>query len=258
MPITPELLLSVAAERLRTALPELAGRLDLSTPQALRAAKAEITARDGTADGTVAVAVIGRFSLDGWVRETCRFALGVPEDRAAPWRRAFTRTVFLAGRPENLRERFAFEHIAPDGSAAWAGPGPDGDSASLRRLLKTFDGRRPLGSRPPLTVEVPAAPAAGPPAGPATGSPAGSRRRPRDRDLYLATAGVTVSDALVQLNHLLVEAVLDGLIHPGDRLTLRPVPRLTGMAVPFTALRIDTDTHHPHKLQAYAGLTEET
>ncbi|MFE4516160.1 DUF6182 family protein [Kitasatospora sp. NPDC056783] len=248
MTISPELLLSVAAHRLRAALPELSERLDLSTPRSLRAARAEITARGEAADGAVVVAVIGRFSLADWVRETCRFALRVPADRARPWRRALTRTVFLAGRPENLRERFAFDHLAPDGSAAWVGPGTDGTTAALRRLLKTFNGTRPLAPWPPTTVEVPAVATAGPDTG---------AHRPGKRDLYVATAGVTVSQALVQLNHLLVEAALDGLIGPGDLLTLRSVPRLTGMTVPFAALRVDADAHHPHKLQAYAGLTEE-
>lgn len=252
MTITPELLLSVAADRLRASLPELAERLDLSTPRSLRAAKAEIAARGGAADGAVVVAVIGRFSLGDWARETCRFALGVPADRAEPWRRAFTRTVFLAGQPENLRERFAFDHTAPDGSAAWAGPATDESTAALRRLLKTFNGTRRLDSWAPVTVEVPAVATAG-----GGTAPAAEVHRPGKRDLYLATAGITVSDVLVQLNHLLVEAVLDGLIGPGDLLTLRPVPRLTGLTGPFAALRVDADTHHPHKLQAYAGLTEE-
>ncbi|MGW5695322.1 DUF6182 family protein, partial [Streptomyces asiaticus] len=68
---------------------------------------------------------------------------------------------------------------------------------------------------------------------------------------------VTVSDVLVQVNHLLAEAVLDGLIRPGDRLSLRSVPRLSGSAARFAALRVDTDTQYRHELRAYVGLTDE-
>ncbi|MFD0200271.1 MULTISPECIES: DUF6182 family protein [Saccharothrix] len=233
MTLTPELLRSVAAARLRDTHPELSAHVDSSTPQALR----ELVPRGET----VVVTVIGRFSLPDWVRETCRFALSVPVERRAPWRRSFTRTVHLSGRPDNLRGRFAFDHVAADGSAAWLGPAPDAGTATLRRLLKTFRGGRELGAWSPVTVEV----------------PGDAARPPVHRDLYVATANVTVARTLVQVNHLLVESVMDGLIGPGDRLTLRAVPRLTGLAAPLAALRVDADTHRPHELQAYAALTEE-
>lgn len=245
MTLTRELLLTTAAERLRLARPELTARLDLSDTEALVRAKAAVAGQDGPADAASVVAVIGRFSLPQWVRETCRFALSLPPDRADSWRRSFTRTVCLAGQPANLRERFAFDHIADDGSAAWLGPTTDAAALPLRRLLKTFDGARPAGAWAPVTVETPARDGSG-------------TRRPVHRDVYVATARTTVSDLLVQVNHLLAEAVMDGLIRPGDRLTLRSVPRLAGLAVPFAALRVDIDTHRPRELMAYAGLTEET
>ncbi|MEV7520904.1 DUF6182 family protein [Streptomyces sp. NPDC091371] len=248
MTLSPDLLLTVAAERLLVTRPELAGHLDLSTSEALRKAKATLAGgeADGPHNGAAVVMVVGRFSLPHWVQETCRFALSVPADRAGPWHRSFTRTLFLAGRPNNLKERFAFDHIADDGSTAWIGPAPDEATAALRRLLKSFDGTRELPAWAPTTVAIPA---------PVGESSAGSR--PVCRDLYIATAGVTVSDVLIQVNHLLAEAVLDGLIQPGDRLTLRSVPRLAGLAMRFAALRVDTDTRRPHELRAYAGLTEE-
>ncbi|MEU6094325.1 DUF6182 family protein [Streptomyces sp. NPDC047079] len=251
MTLSPELLLTVAADRLRTTRPELAAHLDLSTLDALREAKAAIAGDEaaGTADGAVVVAVIGRLSLPLWVRETCRFALTVPADRAAAWRRSFTRTLYLAGRPDNLRERFTFDHIADDASMAWVGPVADEATTTLRRLLKTFSGTRELSAWAPVTVDVPGPDASGP--------PGLTVRGPLHRDLYIATAGVTVSQLLVQVNHLLAEAVLDGLIRPGDRLTLRSVPRLSGLARPLAALRVDTEAHRPHRLRAYAALTEE-
>ncbi|MGG7570609.1 DUF6182 family protein [Streptomyces sirii] len=246
MTLSSELLLDLAAQRLRTARPELSGRLDLSSPRALRAAKGRIAALDGPdgTDGALVVCVVSRFDLHNWVRETCRFALGLPADEIAAWRRSFTRTVYLSGRPDNLRQRFPFGHIGDDGAVAWTRPAPDAATATLRRLLKTFNGPQPLTSWQPPTVEIPAI------------APAG--RAPIHRAVYVATAKATVATVLVQLNHLLTEAVMDGLIAGGDRLTVRAVPRLTGVGEPFAALRIDTDTHRPDELQAYAGLTEET
>ncbi|WP_369393214.1 DUF6182 family protein [Streptomyces sp. CG1] len=248
MTLSPELLLSVAAERLRAARPELAAHLDLSTPDGLRGAKTALAGGEAAdlADGALVVTVVGRFRLPDWVRETCRFALSVPAERAEPWRRSFTRTVYLAGQPDNLVHRFAFDHVADDGSMAWAGPAADGRTTTLRRLLKTFSGDRMLSAWAPVTVTVPGPPGAG-----------RGARPPVHRDLYIATAGVTVSRLLIHVNHLLAEAVLDGLIIPEDRLTLRSVPRLAGLAAPFAALRVDADPHR-HELRAYAGLTEET
>ncbi|MGJ7416627.1 DUF6182 family protein [Streptomyces cinereoruber] len=241
----PERLLAVAAGRLRDARPDLAARFDLTALHGLLDARAALAAEeDDPAGGVLAVVVVDRFRLPEWVAETCRFALSVPRERAEPWRRAFTRTVFLAGRPGNLTERFAFDHVAEDGSTAWCGPAPGAATTALRRILKTFSGTRELSAWTPVTVEVPA--------------PDGTVRPPVHRDLYVATARVTVSELLVQVNHLVVEAVLDGLIAPGDRLTLRPVPRLTGTTVPFATLRVDADPHAPSGLRAYAGLTEES
>jgi hypothetical protein len=82
-------------------------------------------------------------------------------------------------------------------------------------------------------------------------------RAPVCRELHLAVAGVSLSDTLVHLHHLLAEAIFDGLIVPGDRLTLRQLPRLADTR-PFAALRADVDRAYPNRLRAYAGLTEET
>ncbi|WP_405392154.1 DUF6182 family protein [Streptomyces sp. NBC_01102] len=246
MTLSPELLLTIATERLRAARPDLA-RTKPVTPRTLLAAKEQIQddAAVGRSDGASAVAVVRDFRLTSWVRETYAFVLSLPPEQAEAWRRSFTRTLYLAGRPDNLSERFAFTHVAADGSAAWAGPLPDGATTGLRRLLKTFSGQRPLTAWRPTTVDLPR-----------TGDHL--ERRPVHRDLYLATAHLTVSDALVHLGHLLAEAVMDGTVGPGDRLTLRSVPRLTQLPTPYAALRVDTDHHRPYELQAYAGLTQET
>ncbi|MFI1865457.1 DUF6182 family protein [Streptomyces jumonjinensis] len=253
MTLSPTFLLSVAADRLRTTRPDLAADLDLTSLEGLRGAQALLADREAAEPGdrTVVVAVVGDFDLPRWVVDTCRFALAVPAERAGAWRRAFTRTVYLAGRPDSLRKRFTFDHVAEDGSIAWSGPAPEADTESLRRLLKTFSGGRELAAWAPVTVIVPGA------TGRTGGEPqrAGTRR-PVARDLYIATARVTVADALVQVNHLLVESATDGTVGPDDRLTLRSVPRLTGLSVPLAALRVDADPHRPGELRAYAGLTE--
>lgn len=242
-PLSSADLLRSAVDRVRTARPELADRFDLSSTQALRALRAEFQGTNpARSDELLAVVVIGRLDLPRWVRETCAFALALEPATRDAWRRSFTRTVYLAGSPSNLRERFAFDHIAADGSVAWAGPAPGAATITLRRLLKAFEVSRELTGRPSATVTVPGRPQSRPAA---------------HRDLYVATAKVAVTDALVHVNHLLAEAVMDGLIGPGDRLTLRFVPRLTGLGARFAMLRVDTDVHRPDELQAYAGLTTE-
>ncbi|MFD4376436.1 DUF6182 family protein [Streptomyces sp. NPDC058486] len=236
-------LLRSAMNRVRFARPELSRRLDLTSPRILRDVRSgrhDTTAAD--TDRALAVVVIGRLDLPSWVRETCAFALALAPGAAETWRRSFTRTVYLAGSPANLRERFAFDHVAADGSAAWAGPADEAATATLRRLLKSFEAPRELAARPPVGVTVPGRPKAG---------------RAVRRDLYVATARVSVTEALVHLNHLLAEAAMDRLIGPGDRLTLRFVPRLTGREPSFARLRVDADVHRPDVLQPYAGLTEE-
>lgn len=249
MPLTQRRLHDEAYRRLRDARPELATPAGESDLAALLRARAEAVERPG-ADAVQAVAVLRGFDPAAWVRDAAAFALGLAPDTAAAWRRSFTRTVYLAGNPENLLGRYSFDHLAEDGSVGWCGPAPAATSAGLRRLLKLFLSTAPFPIRPATTITVP------PPHGPAARGPA--PRAAVHRDLYIAAAGVPVPEALVHLNHLVVEAALDGLIAPGDRLTLRSVPSLTGAATPFAALRVDVDRTHPHQLRAFAALTEET
>ncbi|HEU5110317.1 MAG TPA: DUF6182 family protein, partial [Micromonosporaceae bacterium] len=245
MSLTQEDLRARAEQRVRRLRPDLAARLDLAAGGDLLAAREELAAGAGDADA-LTVVVLRRVALAGWIAETCRFVAGVAPERAAPWLRSFTRTVFLAGNADNLAGRFRFDHVAGDGSAAWAGPSPAGRSEALRRLLKVFHCAHGPPARPPVTVEIP---------------PAGDRRPARPpvrRLLYVATAQVTLPDCLIHLNHLLAEAVLDGLVRPGDRLAVHQVPSLAGLAEPLAALRVGAEPTHPGRLRAYAGLTEET
>ncbi|MFJ8313149.1 MULTISPECIES: DUF6182 family protein [unclassified Streptomyces] len=231
-----------AARRLRTARPDLATRHDLATLDGLMAAQSDIAGQDPM-DGTLAVVILKRFDLAAWVRATCEYALSLGADRARAWRASFTRTVFLAGNPAHLTGRFCFAHVAEDLSAAWTEPGPAAETAALRRLLKLFDGPARIPAHADMPIEIPGAPS--------------SPRAHMHRDLYLATAQCSVSDALVHLNHVLAEAVLDGLIGPGCVLTLRQVPRLLGVPAPLESVRVVTEHRPTTRLKAAAALTEE-
>ncbi|MFD9393550.1 DUF6182 family protein [Streptomyces sp. NPDC060000] len=235
---------AAAGERMRRARPELASRHDLSTTAGLTAAGAAVTADE--ADDTVVAVVVRDLDLAAWARQTCAYTLGLGAQEAAAWRRAFTRTVFLAGNPEQLRARFPLTRLAPDRSAAWTAPGPPEATAALRRLLKLLQApvEVPVGEDP--AFEIPRPPSHD---GPPTGRP------PVRRDLCLATVDCTVSEALIHLNHLLAEAVLDGLIAPGDRLTLRRTPRLGGRLDDFAAVRVVPEKHRPDRLRLVAALT---
>lgn len=243
MTLTQQGLRERAAARIRAARPGLAARHDLDSYDGLVAAQQDIAAEDADA-GALAAVVLRSFDLAQWARETCAFALRVAPERAAAWRASFTRTVFLAGNPAHLRDRFAFAHLALDLSVAWAAPGPAAETAGLRRLLKLFDGPAALPDRPDTVIEIPGE------------APAGSRRG-RYRELYVATADCTVSEALVHVNHVLVEAVLDGAIAPGDRLTLRQLPHMSWGQAHLARVRAVTDHQLPGRLKAVAGLTEE-
>lgn len=233
MSIGPELLLDEAVRRIRAARPDLARGLDLSTVSGLAAAQRSLGVE------VMAVSVVREFDLVSWIRATCAFAAGLPPSLVPAWRRSFTRTIFLAGNPENLLDRFSFAHVSEDGAAAWTAPAAERSLVPLRRLLKLFSGPYELPLAPPLSVEVPGAPS----------------RPPVRRGLYVAVAGVPVAEVMVHLGHLLAEAVLDGLLSPGDALTVRLVPRLSGITSPFAALRIGSESGD--RLRAFAGLTEE-
>jgi hypothetical protein len=235
MTLTQEVLRDRVADRIRVSRPDCSGR-DLSTYARLLSVQREAD-EDG---GPVAVSVLARFEPASWIRGTCAFAMGLTGAQVPAWRRSFTRTIFLAGNPANLADRFDFAHVAEDSSAAWTAPSAHAATDTLRRLLKLFEGTADLPAWDELLVRLP-----------------GRGDQPVRRALYLTTAGMTVADSLVHLNHLLVEAVLDGLLRPGDELLVRQVPRLVGIGERFDALRIGPDPAGVDRLRAFAGLTGE-
>lgn len=262
-----ERLRALLRQRIEAARSGLARRHDLAGPAGLRAAQEEIVQGGHDVRPVSVVAVVSRFDLATWVSGICLFAASLDPEPAASWRQSFTRTLFLAGDPAKLRERFTFDQVSADATMAWSGPAPDGATTGLRRLLRAYDGMRPFDG-PRCTVRVPA------PGGrsgsdansepyslPAlTGSsrPAGVDRWSKWWRVELTTVGVTVADALIHLNHLLAEAVMDGLIAPGDELAVRPVPRLVEPWESYATVRISADSRDPDRLRAYAGLTERT
>lgn len=235
MTLTQEVLRDRVAHRIRASRPDFSGR-DLSSYATLVAVQQEVAA----ANEVAAVSVIARFELASWIRSTCVFAMGLPAACVPDWRRSFTRTIFLAGNPANLTDRFTFAHVDEDGSLAWTPPMALSATATLRRLLKLFEGGADLPTRDEFLVRIP-----------------GHGTDPARRALYVTTAGMTVADSIVHLNHLLVEAVLDGMVRPGDELLVRQVPRLAGIGEQFDLLRISPDPTGADRLRAYGGLTEE-
>ncbi|MEC3974976.1 DUF6182 family protein [Amycolatopsis sp. H20-H5] len=239
MNLTQELLRAELARRVGAVRPDLAGKLDLSTIDGLFAAQTEIAGADPDSV-TGVVSVLRAFDPAAWISETITFAATLTPAEADVWRTALTRTYFLAGNPANLVDRFRFAHVADDGNVAWTAPVDGRVSLPLRRLLKLLEAPAPLPHWRQLDLAVPG--------GPKTG---------RTRGLYIATAGATVARSLVHLNHLLVEAVFDGLVAGGDQLQVRQVPRLLGVPSTFVALRVAADPGNPHLLRAFAGLTKE-
>ncbi|HEY5835256.1 DUF6182 family protein [Streptomyces sp.] len=231
-------LLADVAARVRRARPDLAAHFPLDTAEDLDRIKEAVLAEP---DATAAVCVLGRIDLAAWTAGTCAFALALPAEAASRWRRSFTRTVYLAGSPARLADRFAFAHTA--GDCAWALPAPPEAYLGLRRLLKALDAPGPLPAAAPVTVEVPAVTER-------------TRRTPVHRELYVATAGVPVSGVLVHLGHLLAEAVFDELVLGTDTLTLRQLPQLPVGS--FAALRVDADSTAERgrgRLRLWAALT---
>ncbi|WP_225830829.1 DUF6182 family protein [Streptomyces sp. NK08204] len=231
-----------AAARFRTACPDLVAQSELDTVQGLLAAKELALATLPHPHDVVVAVVIGGLDLTSWTAATCTFALGLAPEHATAWRRSLTRTLFLAGNPANLLDRFPFAHLA--GECAWTTPGPAQDTVGLRRLLKAFEAPHELPVGPPVSLVVP---------------PHGAARSVGGhREMHIAASGVSIARALVHINHLLVEAVLDGRIAPGDRLTLRPVPHVFKGPYDFDAVRVDIDTANPDRLRVYAALTRRT
>lgn len=244
--ISQHLLRGYAAMRLRAARPDLAAELDLSTFDGLvegfrMAAAGEPTMQSAPpAEGLgTAIVVLRALELRSWVEGTCAFASSLDLRTATAWRRQLTRTIFLAGNPRNLRQRFPAALVTPDLTAAWFSPA-DPLVPALRRLLPAFNCSASLSGPPsaPARLRLAAQPT----------------RAPRQWEVALATAGTVLPGSLIALNHLLVEAVLDGHLQDGDTVTVRPTPTLSGHSADVRYVRAVPDPHYAGRLHAEACL----
>ncbi|MER7779735.1 DUF6182 family protein [Streptomyces sp. NPDC096191] len=176
-------------------------------------------------DRTAVTVVLRRFAPTTFAQSAVGYALDLPDTLSEPWLRAYTRTVFLSGNPDNLRTRFAFHHVSADGTMAWTLPEETAETPPLRRLLRLF----PAAALPPLParIEIPPRTAAAPDV-------------PTAR-LDVVTTRISLADYLVHVHHALAEAVLTGLIGPHTAVALRHLPRLDPAEGPYTTLRAVPD-----------------
>ncbi|MFD0254731.1 DUF6182 family protein [Streptomyces sp. NPDC127113] len=189
-------------------------------------------------DRTAVTVVLRRFAPTTFAQSAVAYALDLPDTHGEPWLRAYTRTVFLSGNPDNLRTRFAFHHVSADGTMAWTLPEQTGETPPLRRLLRLF----PAAALPPLPAHIDI-----PPRTAALATPTAR--------LDVVTTRVSLADYLVHVHHTLTEAVLTGLIGPHTPVALRHLPRLDPAEGPYTTLRTVPDRDATDgRLRACAGV----
>ncbi|EST39301.1 hypothetical protein N566_02750 [Streptomycetaceae bacterium MP113-05] len=239
---TQEYLRAQAVSRLLAARDERAEQPCTDGPAGESIAELAARAAAEAAPTTVTV-VLRRFDPPAFARAALEAVSGYPEALRGDWFRAYTRTVFLSGDPDNLRRRFAFHHVSGDGAMAWTLPGERGEQTSLRRLLQLFPDS-PLPALPGRQPVVEATDAEGP-------TSDGETR------LDLATSGVTRAGYLVHLHHVLAEAALTGRLKNASGLVLRHLPQLDPADGPYTMLRaaVAEPSAAGGRLRAFAGLT---
>ncbi|MFH8973758.1 DUF6182 family protein [Streptomyces sp. NPDC017890] len=189
---------------------------------------------------TAVTVVLRRFAPTTFAQSAVGYALNLPDTLSEPWLRAYTRTVFLSGNPDNLRARFAFHHVSADGAMAWTLPEDTAEAPPLRRLLRLF----PAADLPPLParIDIPPRTDTGPDA--------------RTARLDVVTTRVSLADYLVHVHHALTEAVLTGLIGADTGIVLRHLPRLDPAEGPYAMLRVVPDRDAADgRLRACAGVT---
>jgi hypothetical protein len=185
-----------------------------------------------------AIVVLKDFALGDYVAGVRQFVARVPEAQRRDWYRRFTPTLFLAGDPARLQERFRFDHVDERGAVAWLFV-PDAErDHDLKRLLKI------------LRTELPYRAADGPVR---IASGAGSPARWR---LLLAMSGLRLERVLVHLNHTLVEAQLSGLLAATDGIEILHVDAIDEIPDSARYLRIHADEADPQRLRLYAMLVE--
>lgn len=185
---------------------------------------------------TGAIAVVRDVVPMTFVRSVLSFAAQIPEPSRSAWYAAFTRTIFLAGDPGNVTERHPCDQISADGSIAWYGPGPLDEYEGLRRLLRPFHG--PLGITAPPTEEV------------------RLRSLPGGATAHLDVAsGQTAEQYLINVNHLVAEAALDGLFAGVGRLLIRHHTHGPDHPTRYDRIRVSAEPSPSAQLHAHAYLS---
>jgi hypothetical protein len=187
-----------------------------------------------------AAVVVEYFTPAALARGAVVFAHALGSGPRQAWRRGYTRTVFLAGRPDSLAGRYPAAH--EEDGLAWYGPDPEAARRPLSRLLKAFRG--------PAPVDVPVEP-----------DPVRATVT-----AWLATGEVSTQDYLVHLHHLVAEATLRGLVTPDDRVRIRhrpwlDAPELADLLDPARADRVETrisyDRRDTSRPRLYGVLTRD-
>ncbi|MFJ8630162.1 DUF6182 family protein [Streptomyces sp. NPDC093568] len=226
----------------------------MSDAEALAAAaRARLEAgRGGLGDGPAppglaVVVVVADLDPVEFIAGAADFALRIPDAQRDGWYRTFTRTVFLAGRPASVAARHPYRHATPGADLAWYGPATRRELRPLSRLLRAFQAPAPIAvPAGPLTVTVP-----GPPSGLIV-------------DAAVATGDVSSGAYLVHVHHLITEAVLRGLLRPGDTLRVEHADTLDiadfpAVLDPARAASVQTRITHsgtePDRLRLYGVLT---
>jgi hypothetical protein len=182
-----------------------------------------------------AVVVIERFELRAFVRGSLRFAQALSHAQRTAWHREFTRTVFLLGSPNRLKDRFAFAHTAEGAGIGWVAPKPAQEQLNLTRLLKPLRTARPAHGWVDTLIN---------------GSTAAAR------ELQLVTHGLRLEELLVHLNHLLADSLIEGSLSAEETLRLQPVASIDTVRR-GASLRITRAARGEPGLVAFAALEAE-
>jgi hypothetical protein len=162
-----------------------------------------------------------------------QFAAALEPAEAVAWLRSWTRTRFLFGNPANLTGQNR-ALVAPEATAAWLGPFSDSHRPGLSRLLKPVTGQLPA---LPRDLDLPGV---------------GPRRV-----LWVAVAGLSLTEYLVHLHHTLAEAVLLGRLRPDEplRLSHRPALAIDSTCGPPAYARVLPDPGGAGRLRLHTWLS---
>ncbi|MFF3182729.1 MULTISPECIES: DUF6182 family protein [Rhodococcus] len=185
-----------------------------------------------------AVAVVSRFSPAVFVESSYGFAARLSPEMRTAWCASYTRTVYLAGDPENISVRFPPNYCSVDGSIAWFGPDTAAAMASLRKLLRPLVSTFEIGDAFTVVRSVD-----------------GARLSDRTAVLALERRETTAERYSIHSNHVVSEALAMGLLDATDSIQLRLVDRIDPEDGPYDYLRVAADRDRPESLRCYAGLT---